>query len=320
VSAIAGGVAFLSALSFAGSTSLQHMAAERAPLSASGPRLVRHLVKRPLWLLGQALSATGLMLHATALHLGSIALVQPIVISGVVLAVPVRSALNRRWPWPRELLAVAITAVGLTAFLLASDPSTPTTGPLEAPAMVICVLGAIVAAAAGIIARLVRDPADSAFWLGFASGALFGVVAGLIKGVLYVQTHGGWVAVLSSWMTWTLVGLGTIAMINNQHAYRRARLSASMPVLNVVDGVVALIFGFVAFHEVPRHTPFFVTIEVLAFATIAAGLFVVAGLEDKPTSIRHPASVGAGGGGHGAGRNGGPGISPPGDTGAHRHA
>jgi len=307
---LAGGVAFLSALSFAGSTSLQHMAAERAPQSARGPRLVRYLVRRPLWLLGQALSATGLALHATALHLGSIALVQPIVISGVVLAVPVRSALNRRWPWPRELLAVATTAVGLTVFLVASDPSAPTIAPLQAPAMVICVLGAVLAAAAGVIARRARDPADSAFWLGFASGALFGVVAGLIKAVLYVWTHGGWIAVLSSWMTWTLIGLGAIAMINNQHAYRRARLSASMPVLNVVDGVIALVFGFVAFSEVPRHTPLFATIEVLAFATIAAGLFVGSGLEDKHASAAYAPS----------GPQRASEVASQGDTGAHRHA
>jgi drug/metabolite transporter (DMT)-like permease len=290
LSVLAGGVAVLSALSFAGSTSLQHLAAERAPDSAQR-RLVRHLVRRPVWLLGQLLSATGLALHAAALHLGSIAMVQPIVISGVVLAVPVRSALNRRWPWPREVLAVALTATGLTVFLLASRPSTPTTGPRELPAMIICALGVLLAAVAGVLARLVSNARSSAFWLGFASGALFGVVAGLIKGVLYVQTHAGWVAVLGSWMTWTLVGLGAIAIYNNQHAYRRARLSASMPVLNVVDGVVALVFGFVAFHEVPRHTPFFVTMEILAFATIAAGLFVVSGLVEKPARVAYPASI-----------------------------
>lgn len=58
---------------------------------------------------------------------------------------------------------------------------------------------------------------------------------------------------------------------NIQQSYRLARLSASMPVLNVVDGLVALAFGLVAFSEVPRHEPLFVVVEVLAFAAIAGG-------------------------------------------------
>src|ERR1700712_3118600 len=98
VSGLAGGIAFLSAVAFACSTSLQHQAAQRAPRAVGGSlQLVRHLFRQPRWLLGQVLSLTGLLLHSVALSLGSIAMVQPIVISGVVLAVPVRSALSRRW-------------------------------------------------------------------------------------------------------------------------------------------------------------------------------------------------------------------------------
>ena len=57
-------------------TSLQHLAAGRTPDSVTGSfGLIKHLARRPLWLFGQALSVLGLAFHATALHLGSIALV-----------------------------------------------------------------------------------------------------------------------------------------------------------------------------------------------------------------------------------------------------
>jgi hypothetical protein len=282
VSVLAGGLALCSAVTFAASTSAQHHAAENAPQETRGAfSLLLHLVKQPLWVTGQVLAVVGLALHAAALGLGSLSVVQPIVISGVVLAVPVRSALSRRWPWPREMVAVGIAAVGLAAFLVASHPTKGLSAPLQHPAMVITALAVVIAVLAGLASRLARHPTRRSFLLGIASGVLFGAVAGLIKAVLHDLTHGGIGAVVSGWTTWVLAALGIAAVITNQHAYRIARLSASMPVLNVVDGVVAIGFGYFAFQEIPRHSPFWLMIQVLAFAAISVGLFVVARLEDE---------------------------------------
>ena len=282
MSVVAGGLALLSAVTFAGSTSVQHHAVENAPEGVRGAfSLVRHLVQQPVWLAGQALAIAGLVLHAAALHLGSVAVVQPIVISGVVLAVPVRSALSRRWPWPREIVAVCVAAAGLTAFLVASSPSGGRDAPLEEPAILLTCIGAALALVVGLLSRFAPHPTRRSFLLGVSAGVLFGVVAGLIKAVLHLLTHDGLVATAESWTTWTLIVLGTAAVVVNQHAYRLARLSASMPVLNVVDGVVAITFGYYAYREVPRHSPLFLAIELLAFAAIAVGLIVVARLEDE---------------------------------------
>ena len=57
------------------------------------------------------------MLHATALSWGSLAFVQPLLLVGLVLAIPVRAALERKLPLPSEVRAVAITAVGLATYL-----------------------------------------------------------------------------------------------------------------------------------------------------------------------------------------------------------
>jgi drug/metabolite transporter (DMT)-like permease len=282
MSALAGGIAFASAVCFAGSTSLQHRAAQEAPRQTSGALgLVGHLLRRPGWLVGQALAIIGLVLHALALGIGTIAVVQPIVISGVVLAVPVRSALSHRWPWPRELVGVAVTAAGLTVFLLAASPSGGTDAPAQGPALAVCAVGVVLTVAAIVVARLVTDPTAGAFLLGIGCGVLFGLVAGLMKSVLHEATHDGLSALLASWTTWALILLGGTAVVTNQYAYRLARLSASMPVLNVVDGVVAVLFGVLAFSEVLRHSPALLSVEVLAFAAISAGLFVVARLEEQ---------------------------------------
>lgn len=279
-------MALVSAVAFAGSTSLQHQAAQGAPPETTGAlALVRHLLGRPVWLVGQALAVVGLVLHGAALHVGSIALVQPIVISGVVLAVPVRSALSRRWPWPREMAAVIVTAAGLTAFLVASSPQGGTDAPAQAPALVITLICVLLSAGAILLNRMVSDPTRSAFLLGVASGVLFGVVAGLMKSVLNEATN-GFGALLSSWTTWALIVLGCTAVVTNQLAYRSARLSASMPVLNVVDGLVAVVFGVLSYREVLRHSATYVVIELLAFAAITVGLVIVAGLDERESTNR----------------------------------
>jgi glucose uptake protein GlcU len=41
----------------------------------------------------------------------------------------------------------------------------------------------------------------------------------------------------------------------NQRAYQIAPLSFSMPVVNVVDIVVAILFGVLVFGEAPAHSP-----------------------------------------------------------------
>ena len=52
-----------------------------------------------------------------------------------------------------------------------------------------------------------------------------------------------------------------------------------MPVLNVVDVAVALAFGFLVFHEVPRHDPVALLIELAALPALAYGLWTLARYE-----------------------------------------
>jgi hypothetical protein len=49
-----------------------------------------------------------------------------------------------------------------------------------------------------------------------------------------------------------------------------------MPVLNVVDCLVALFFGYVVLGELPRHSPGALVAEVLALAAMLTGLWVLA--------------------------------------------
>jgi hypothetical protein len=120
-----------------------------------------------------------------------------------------------------------------------------------------------------------------AFMLGASAGLLLGLVAVLVKAAEEEHTEGGLSQLLTTWPVYALAltGLGGVAI--NQVAYRRARLSASMPVLNVVNCLVGLSFGYLVFQEIPRHTPLVVAIELIGLAGLCIGLWLLANFEEQ---------------------------------------
>ena len=286
-------LALLSAAFFAVSSSIQHQAAEGAPESAKGLfGLLGYLVRRPAWLVGQFLAACAFGLHASALHAGPIALVQPIVVSGIVWAVPARAALSRRMPSLGELRAVLVTATGLAVFLVASDPSAGTDAGLGLGTVALVLAGVLVAAAANLTASRTRgNPRRAAFFLGVVGGVLFGLVAGMLKLALQALNTGGVEGLLTAWPTYGLLLAGAGGVLTNQRAYRTAGLSASMPALNIVNGLTSLTFGFTVFSEVPRHSPLFLVIEAGALVCMAVGLWMLIQLEEAHQTSTRAASA-----------------------------
>ncbi len=274
--------ALASATGFALSTSLQHHAAGGAPESATGAvDFLKHLLSRPTWVIGQVLALLSFFLHALALHFGAIALVQPVVVSGIVIAVPMRAAMSRRLPRRDELVAVVVTTIGLAVFLVAANPSE---GPLARPtwrAFLICAGFALVALLVDLLGSRVTDPRRRAGLLGVTAGILFGVVAGLVKLVIDTASERGLDGLLLSWPLWLLLLCGAGGIISNQRAYRIASLSASLPVLNIVDVVVALLVGILVFEEYPAHTPLAIAFQLAALGCVTVGLRALARVEEE---------------------------------------
>jgi hypothetical protein len=277
---VAVGAALASAAGFAYSTSAQHHAAESAPATARGSvGLLRHLLTTPLWLFAALVGIFSFSMHALALHEGAIAVVQPIVVSGVVLAVPAKAAFNRQRPSRAELSAVSLTAVGLAVFLVVARPShggvpDPTT------AVVLAAVGFVLAALLIYCATQVVHATRRATLLGCAGGVLFGLVAGLLKMTTGELTDQGMAGALFSWTPWVLIVAGLGGVTLNQRAYQMAPLSASMPALNAVNVVVALGFGLAVFGETPAYDPASLFVELAALVAIIAGLRLLAHTED----------------------------------------
>lgn len=261
-------VALCAAACFAVATALQHRGA--GGVTAAGRWWLLRLARRPGWIAGVLVAGVGFVLHATALRLGALAVVQPLLVSGVVFALPVRAALERRAPTLLSLLWATVTAAGLALFLVALAPTPGRPSPDTDASALFAVIGVTVAAvAAGIGARFV-DGRLRALLLGFGGGVLFGVTAGMVK--TYVTDLHGFGDALGAWPLYVVVVVGPCGLALNQWAYRAAPLAVSMPVLNATSPIVATLFGAVVFAEMPDVHPVALVLQVTGFVVMIAGV------------------------------------------------
>src|ERR1700734_1611530 len=115
-------VSLASAFTFAISTSLKHASAsqlarrEDSRIGAWG-RFARATLTHPLWLGAIAADAFGFSLQVVALHLGALALVQPLLISGLLFALILRRGSGHAAS-RREILWGVVLTAALGGFLL----------------------------------------------------------------------------------------------------------------------------------------------------------------------------------------------------------
>jgi hypothetical protein len=279
-------VAGVAAAVFAVGISLQHRAAGSAgQAGASTKRWLMELARRPSWLVGIGLSAVGFGLHSAALALGSVALVQPIVVSATVFAVLIRAWLDRQLPALAEVGWATCTWAGLALFL---SVTTFRSGQPMADGDVAGILlagGVAVAAACALGGWRTKSPVRRGVLWGAAAGVLFGLVAGLLK-IVITQVQGGALNIADHWPVWALLVTGGSGLLLNQRAYRAARLSVSMPVLNLIDVLVALLFATTVFGERLFNTPATVTAQLVALAAIGAGIWRLARHQECPADPR----------------------------------
>lgn len=274
---LAATLALWSACGFAFSTSLQHLAAGRVNLTVTHPIAVLwQLFRSPLWIGGSTIGLTAWFLHALALNLGTLSLVQPIILLGVVLAVVVRSGLERVAPSRRELTGVVVTIAALIAVVSGSDAHAADVQPATVTMVLVAGSGLAVAVVVTRLANELPRRGVAAFVLGMNAGMLFGITACLMKVAGQAVRDHGVPGALATWSPWALALCAFFATSLNQRAYQLSRLSHSMPVLNVTSVLVSILLGAVLFGETLSTEPATLAVQAIGLVGIAWGLFRIA--------------------------------------------
>lgn len=274
---LAAAFALCSALGFAFSTSFQHVAAGRVHLTVTHPALVLlQLLRSPRWLAGSSVGLVAWFLHAVALNLGTMSLVQPIILLGVVLAVLVRAALDRKLPSRHEMIGVLVTIVSLSAVVSVADSEHGEAVAPTIPLLAVVGVGLVIALVVTRFANQFPRRGVAAFTLGITAGILFGITACLMKVAGTAIGDHGIPGALATWSPWALAGCAMFATSLNQRAYQLSRLSHSMPVLNVTSVLLSIVLGALLFDESLPTSPATLAVQAIGLVGIAWGLFRIA--------------------------------------------
>ncbi|MFJ8659613.1 DMT family transporter [Streptomyces sp. NPDC093795] len=264
------------AFSNALATVLQRRAALTVPQSGSfRPGLVLDLLHRPVWLAGiLAVIAAGVG-QAAALATGPLALVQPLFVLELPLALLIASLMTRERLPARLWAAVATVVAGLGVALVAASPTGNRTHvELDrwVPALVACAVAVVVLAAAGVR----RPPGRArAGCLGAATAICYALTAALMKTSMHILGDGGIGAFLTAWQTYAFCAAGIGALLLLEHAMQGGPLVASQPALTLGDATVSLALGVLLYEEHVRAGWWLVP-QSAGVAMIVLGVFALA--------------------------------------------
>jgi drug/metabolite transporter (DMT)-like permease len=263
----------------------QRSAHEVTDEPVSHTELFMRLLRDGQWWLGSGVAAAGFALQAAALGLGSVLLVQAMLVTSLLFALPINARLSHRpvtrWEWTWAALLAAAVAIIVTV-------GNPTAGHSRAsletwtaviavlgPALVLCVVGA----------RIWSGPV-SAVLLALVSGALWGVFAVLTKGVVDRLDDGLWALLRTPELyVWALVGVAGTAW--QQSSFRAGSLTASLPTMTVAEPVVGSALGIVVLGETLRPgdagwLTLIIAMAVMVVSTVALARGEAAGATKQP--------------------------------------
>jgi len=295
-------VAFLSVLAaflFALSAAIQQRAAQQNSRHYSASRgrarlravfspllqLARRLIRSPLWLAGWAVNLVGFMAQAVALHFGSVAVVQPLLVTQLLFALPLAAAWNHRrlthWDW----LAATAVCGGLAVFLAVRGIAPLDADPdrwraflaIVSAAGLVCLL---VAAAAG------RPPSQHAFLIATAAGVCFAISAVLIKLTATDLVDRGVVATALDWPGYVLAASTAVGLLLEQGAFATGSLPTAISAMTITNTLVSYTVGVLAFHTAIPTSPGALAALAGAGALICVGVIGLAQCQQRQQPAR----------------------------------
>ncbi len=244
-------LALVAAFLFACGSAAQQ--SEAAQVEAGEP-LIAELLHRRRWWLGIVGDIGGYIFQAAALTLGSVLVVQPLIVTTLLFALPVSAVLTRARFGRTTWTLAGVLAAALAVFLVVGDP---TAGAGDAPGSTwlwpLVAMGVVTAIAVvvGCVPTLRGTLRALAF--GVATGMLFAVTTVLTKPVLTSFAHEGFwdnmARLFTDWRLYLLAACGIGAMYLQQRAFQLGPISSSLPAITVGEPVGAAVLGGVVLDE-----------------------------------------------------------------------
>jgi drug/metabolite transporter (DMT)-like permease len=293
---MASALALLAACLFALAAALQQKGALGLPeISLRHPASLARLAGQTIWLAGTAALLGGYVLQAAALDRGRLAIIQPLLVTTVVFALPLGYVLTQQHVGRREIGGAAVIVLGLALFAIYGDPAG---GKENAPgdewAIAITVL-ALVCAALLLFGGRGGLTMRAAVY-GTIAGILFGLSAALTKPTLG-YLHAGVDQLLSNWEPYALAVAGVLGFVLQQVSLGTGRLAPSVATVSVANPVVGILLGTLLLDERLSRPVWHVVVACIGLGLALAGAVVISIARevraDAPVPVARPGDAAA---------------------------
>jgi len=266
-------LALVAACAFALGNALQQRGAMRTSAPGASSRFLLQLFRHRVWVLGGALQIAGFVAQVVALAVGSLLVVQAIVVSSFVIALPCGVWLSDQRVGRREVLGALTTVAGLILFVVGGHPAGGTNH-VATMGWALCLeVSVIVLAGLDVTARRV-GPAPAAALLGTAAGIAFGLQGGQVKALAHVG--GGVVGVVTSWQLYALAVVGLAGFVFQQRGLKVGVLAPNLAASNVATLVTSVVLGVALFAETLGRGTIGLTLAVPGLVLMAVGILALA--------------------------------------------
>ncbi|MGH7921799.1 MAG: DMT family transporter [Candidatus Dormibacteraceae bacterium] len=238
--------------------------------------LVKDLIDQPLWIASLVATGIGSGLQLVALSTGPLAMVEPLLVTGLLFAVLFRSLFRRHWPHTSTMIGAGLCVAGLATFLAIARPPGGA-AMLELTETVPLAIALAVVLVICIALAIWRGGRTRSLAFAVAGGSLFGVSAAIAKVATGVVLGHGIVALFVDWPLYTMAVLGPAGFLMTQHAYRaHPELAPAQAVITLTDPLVGITIGILWLHEAIQASPPAIAGEVLGLIGLAGGVWLLA--------------------------------------------
>jgi len=273
-------LALIAAFLFAVAATLQQKGALKLDgVSLAQPMSLVRLVGQRMWLLGTVALLIGYALQAAALDRGRLAVIQPLLVTTIVFALPLGYWLTNQHVGWREVGGAAVIIVGLAAFTIFGDPAGgKDNAPNDEWAFAIVVLS-VICALLLLVGRGGTSTTIAAVY-GSVAGILFGLSAALTKPTIEFL-HQGVGVMLSHWECYALAIAGVLGFILQQVSLGTGRLAPSVATVSVVNPIVGVLLGIAIFDERFSRPTWHVVVAIISLV-LALGGAVLISMSSQP--------------------------------------
>ena len=287
MSGVAAVLALVAAVAFALAATLWQRASMNAGVEPGDTSGLVRLLTNGVWLLGLAAQGVGVALQAAALDRGRVAIIQPLLVTSVVWALPLGYFLTHQIITPRHIAGASIIVAGLAVFAVVGDPAggvdnAPTSDWIAALVViaVVCIALLLVGSRGGMETK--------AAVFGATAGTLYGLSAVLMKPVVETWHADGIGDLLAGWQLWVMAGAGLAGFYFQQVSLASGKLVTSVATVSVVNPVVSVLLGALVLQErLDKNPEWHAVAAIAALAVALLGAVIIASAsEPKPDRVQ----------------------------------